>query len=343
MTFPIINSTVISNGIAVDLGSTASCYILEGALVGSTDDTPSGLANRAVYGTGNAHKVMLDGTAMAAGFAIHLGSTSTSHGSIVRIGETGRAFSLSSDAIMLEGYSNKVRNDGTIDGANGIHIADDDQSTGSQIINNALIEATDGYGIKHVGTSGIAIINHGRINAASFSVDCSITSGVVWIINDGTMNSNVLLGSGNDYYDGRDGRISNGTVIGNAGSDTLLGGKGADKLAGGIDADTLTGGKGADQFIFAEDTAIDIVTDFSRKQHDRINVNPIDAIAATEFIPDDFTFIGTRAFGTAAGELRYQIRHGDTIISCETTGDGKADTVIHLVGEFKLSASDFIL
>ena len=271
MTFPIINSTVISNGIAVDLGSTASCYILEGALVGSTDDTPSGLANRAVYGTGNAHKVMLDGTAMAAGFAIHLGSTSTSHGSIVRIGETGRAFSLSSDAIMLEGYSNKVRNDGTIDGANGIHIADDDQSTGSQIINNALIEATDGYGIKHVGTSGIAIINHGRINAASFSVDCSITSGVVWIINDGTMNSNVLLGSGNDYYDGRDGRISNGTVIGNAGSDTLLGGKGADKLAGGIDADTLTGGlgddrliggTGGDTFVFEDGFGHDVISDY---------------------------------------------------------------------------------
>ena len=57
---------------------------------------------------------------------------------------------------------------------------------------------------------------------------------------------------------------------------------------------------------------------------------------------DAFAFIGTGAF-TAAGQLRYSVIDGQTVIQADVNGDHVADLEIVLSGSHVLLASDFIL
>ena len=82
---------------------------------------------------------------------------------------------------------------------------------------------------------------------------------------DDTLNG----GNGNDYLNGGigldviNGDGGNDTLLGKIGTDTLNGGSGNDTLDGGVDDDILTGGSGTDQFIFANDSGSDRITDFN--------------------------------------------------------------------------------
>jgi hypothetical protein len=84
--------------------------------------------------------------------------------------------------------------------------------------------------------------------------------------------------------------------------------------------------------------AIDLVTDFSTAQRDRIDLRGIDADATTR-ANDAFDFIGAQGFSGTAGELRFagQILEGDT------NGDGLADFRIGLLNVDTLGASDILL
>ena len=61
---------------------------------------------------------------------------------------------------------------------------------------------------------------------------------------------------------------------GGAGNDTLMGGGGNDRLIGGAGNDYMTGGTGSDVFVFALDSGIDTITDFTRKQ-DKISISGV--------------------------------------------------------------------
>lgn len=138
------------------------------------------------------------------------------------------------------------------------------------------------------------------------------------------------------------------TVIGGDGNDLVFGGNGRDILDGGEGgADTLNGGEGADIFrfidgFFSGEQPADTIADFSRKQGDRIDVSGIDANTAAEG-EQSFRFIGTDAFSGSAGELRYAIRSGETLIQADTNGDGAADRQVVLTREIELTGADFIL
>ena len=90
--------------------------------------------------------------------------------------------------------------------------------------------------------------------------------------NHGKIFGQTKLGDGNDNFNGNGG--TSGHVFGEAGNDLLAGGATADRLHGGDDNDVLTGRLGADRFFF--DTAlnavtnVDMITDFSPAQHDKI-------------------------------------------------------------------------
>lgn len=147
-------------------------------------------------------------------------------------------------------------------------------------------------------------------------------------------------GSGNDKLYGGDG---NDTLLGGKGNDTLKGEAGNDILTGGLGKDTLTGGSGRDYFDFnsVKDSVKggnrDKITDFSRKQGDRIDLRDIDA--NTKKSGDQkFKFIGDDKFSKTAGELRFDKK----IVQGDTNGDGKADFEIH-VNVSKLAATDFFL
>ena len=159
----------------------------------------------------------------------------------------------------------------------------------------------------------------------------------------GDGNDKLWGDGGNDLLDGGDG---NDSLYGGIGNDVLIGGAGDDWLEGGAGADVLTGGAGKDIFMFRDGDsvpgAMDIITDFSRAQGDKIDLNMIDAKAGTP-ANDKFTFIGTADFHKVAGELNYKVVNGNAIVSGDMDGDGRADFILQVNNTSSLLATDFVL
>jgi Ca2+-binding RTX toxin-like protein len=162
-------------------------------------------------------------------------------------------------------------------------------------------------------------------------------------------------GGGNDQlFGGND----NDQLFGSTGDDELDGGAGNDLLFGGIGQDTMTGGLGADTFVIgtyhfspnAPDSTLDdpdYIMDFSHAQGDKIDLSGIDA---NENLSGNqsFSFIGSRDFTGAAGQLRYEIHdvkpgYHYTSIAGDLDGDGVADFQLNVAGKIDFLASDFIL
>jgi hypothetical protein len=92
----------------------------------------------------------------------------------------------------------------------------------------------------------------------------------------------------------------------------------------------------------ATSTGRDHITDFSQLQADILDLHAVDANANKQG-DQSFKFIEDTKFDKHSGELHYQFQSGDTIVSGDTNGDGKADFSIALDGEFALLKQDFIL
>lgn len=155
-------------------------------------------------------------------------------------------------------------------------------------------------------------------------------------------NDTLSGGSGADLmYGGADNDILNG----GADADTLYGEAGIDTLAGGSGRDMLYGGAGNDIFAFddgdsgATVATADRIMDFAAG--DRIDLSAIDAIVMDSTTP--FSFIGTGAFTSTAGQLRYQFVGAETYIYGDMNGDGLPDLVIRVQGNIALTAADFVL
>ena len=112
----------------------------------------------------------------------------------------------------------------------------------------------------------------------------------------------------------------------------------------------MTGGGGADRFLFrrvvdARPTGPnhDEILDFSRAEHDRIDLRPIDAKRGADG-NQKFSFIGDDAF-THAGQLRFEATaDGDFLVSGNTDRDLDADfAFVVRTGSEQLKAADFLL
>ncbi|NIJ19346.1 Ca2+-binding RTX toxin-like protein [Sphingomonas naasensis] len=149
------------------------------------------------------------------------------------------------------------------------------------------------------------------------------------------------------YEDSIYGLGGNDTISAAGGADFVDGGAGNDKITGGAGADILTGGAGADRFIYtatgdSQFGAMDVITDFSRSQTDRIDLSAIDARSTTTG-NQSFAFIGTAAFSHVAGQLRYEQHDGSTFVSADVNGDGAADFALQLNGSILLTTAEFVL
>lgn len=363
----VFGADSVTTGIRANLGASGSVYIAKGVNVASTDNY------RTILGTGSNHRVENYGNIFAIGISVDLtsGSPGQSDNRLVN-GEDGliRAYgNLNAAGVMIGGDAARVDNGGQIvsDGY-GLLIGGLDLSTQS-VVNNTGRILGDLSGITRFSsaTEKLVINNTGLIKGGSTAFDSSASTAAVDIVtNKGSMVGDVLLGGGNDTYDGRSGKIS-GKVYGQDGADKLLGGAGAetlnggtsndtisggsgnDRIEGGAGADTLTGGAGKDVFVFrlATDSTRaasgrDTTTDFSHTQGDRIDLRAIDA--STKVGGDQsFRFIDTQKFHKVAGELRYEKNGGDTYIHGDLNGDAVADFSIRLLPEISLKASDFLL
>ena len=109
------------------------------------------------------------------------------------------------------------------------------------------------------------------------------------------------------------------------------------------------GGGGADRFVLRQPEAApptagyDEILDFARSQHDRIDLQPIDARAGLAG-DQAFAFVGRQAF-TEAGQLRYEATaDGDFLVSGNTDRDLDAELAfIVRTGAEQLEAGDFLL
>lgn len=153
----------------------------------------------------------------------------------------------------------------------------------------------------------------------------------------GTELLSILL-SGNDSIQGSafDDKLfgfdGNDTVNGGARQDVLKGGNGADQLNGGFGNDFMSGnsgkdlsagGAGSDTFLFTTVNSAkgDTIADFSRSQHDVIS------------------FQGA---GLTFADLAFAHSGGNTQIEIDSNGDSSPDAILTLIGNYNLSASDFI-
>ncbi|MDR6292471.1 Ca2+-binding RTX toxin-like protein [Inquilinus ginsengisoli] len=159
----------------------------------------------------------------------------------------------------------------------------------------------------------------------------------------GTAQGDIVTGIENAY-----GGSGNDALIGSGGNDGLVGGAGNDVLNGGGGADTLIGGAGADRFTYGSvgqsqvGAGADRITDFSHAQGDRIDLAAVDANSIVTG-NQAFAFIGTTAFTHHAGEMRFAVSGGNTVVSGDVNGDGVADFNIVLTGAITLVAADFVL
>ncbi len=144
-----------------------------------------------------------------------------------------------------------------------------------------------------------------------------------------------------------DGGADNDKLYGEAGDDVLLGGDGNDYLYGGAGSDTLTGGAGKDFFVLQalSDSGVgaglrDVITDLDAT--DQLDLRAIDAntgVAADQA----FSFIGTGAFTSVAGQLRYEFDGVDTHVFGDVNGDGAADFEVLINGAHTLTTARFLL
>lgn len=141
-----------------------------------------------------------------------------------------------------------------------------------------------------------------------------------------------------------------GKIYGSAFADYFVGGEeqlgqgGDDLLMAGLDTLFMTGGAGKDTFAFRYPGYMNSpvhITDFLQVQDEILDVSGIDA-RATLRGDQVFKFIGTEAF-SKAGQLRYEVQDGNTVVQMDVSGDGAVDLSFVLNGVYALEASDFIL
>ncbi|WP_419895833.1 calcium-binding protein [Roseomonas sp. USHLN139] len=146
----------------------------------------------------------------------------------------------------------------------------------------------------------------------------------------GLDGNDTLVGwGGNDRLEGGAG---SDTLRGETGDDILIGGADNDTLIGGLGRDLLTGGSGADIFRYRSVAEIglleDRITDLAPE--DRIDLSPIDDLRFTE---GGFTGLAGQVIVLDAWQGRDL---GWTFLAIDADGDGQADAVLSMDGDFAL-------
>lgn len=140
---------------------------------------------------------------------------------------------------------------------------------------------------------------------------------------------------------GNVGAGSSTLILGSTGADKIVGKATNDIIHGDAGADTLTGGAGADVFVYdalddallgkTKTSPLDTITDFQAGT-DKLDLSGL----------GHMTLKGQSA-AVSAHAVNWYVSGGDTFVTGDVTGDGKADFIIQLKGSMALSGSDFLL
>lgn len=209
---------------------------------------------------------------------------------------------------------------------------------------NDQIDAGIGNDIVEGGAGADAITGGAGSDTAYYS---SSASGVTVNLAAGTASGGDAQG---DTLTGIEQLYGSGgadVLTGDASNNALWGGAGGDVLTGGVGADALKGGAGSDFFVYASvaDSTVaaagkDTIADFSTG--DRIDLSAIDADGNASNGNTAFTF-GTGNF-TGAGQLRVvDFGDGRQGVYLDINGDKNPDSIIAVLSDHALTASDFVL
>ena len=135
------------------------------------------------------------------------------------------------------------------------------------------------------------------------------------------------------------------TLIGGSGDQTISGGKGSDKIAGGAGNDTLNGGDGDDTFQINAASDITSGGTFSGGNGNDTLVITSNSISSLVFPASPVTFSSIETFdlsGGADGGVTVSIDGNDLSGISTFTGDGTADQLNIINGDFSLSSSQTI-
>ena len=386
MAINLITASITVAGTATIANADTLTIIAAGAVRVSTGS--SALANGAASDNCD---VRVDGTLIAEGSAVFLGSDGTTDSHSLTVGATGLLLANAGFGALVSGVNASVLNYGQIGSVSNTGVLMNGAT--ARLENFGAIYSTDSNAVALSGANPV-LRNFGSItanNAAATGIDLLITSGNLvenfgtisggfrsifgsvnadTIFNYGTLSGPVVLNAGADLFNGAGGRavsVSGGNdndiirgsffddtlagdagadrIIGRTGDDRLTGGSGADRLLGGGDDDLLngganndllSGGTGADQFQFSSALNIgtgalsDRITDF-KSGEDIIDLSLIGGLS----------FIGTAAFGSIAGQLRYDAASRQ--LQGDTDGNGVANFTLVLDGVASLTAGDLIL
>ena len=177
-------------------------------------------------------------------------------------------------SLEVSGSAASVINTGTIIGRVGIHAhAAGTNMQGLSVTNTGLIKGT-GIG----GSGGIAIIG----------ADLSANT----IINRGEIGGAIILGMGNDLYDGRGGTVT-GSIWLSGGNDTAFGGAGSEAFWLGEGINFVDGGDGIDTLHFHSPAYVElsITGEQQTSATSRDTIRNIENLVGSE--GDDF-FVGNR-------------------------------------------------
>lgn len=243
MALQVLDFTLYALGTPLDLGTTDSMLIGRNGIGMST----GGYA--AIKGSGSYHWVMVEGT-LAGASGIELGDNGSSDlGERVTVATTG-VVAGTGYGIILYAFHSSVTNYGLIEG-NSVGIYFGGIFDNSSRLENYGTVHSSAFGIYSIGSERLIILNTGTISGGT---DAIFGSGFADSVrNIGQLFGDVVLGSGDDLYDGR-----GGTVEG-----TILGGTGNDSFRVGAGIETIDGGAGIDTLDFRRGGAINVALDLS--------------------------------------------------------------------------------
>jgi Ca2+-binding RTX toxin-like protein len=243
-----------------------------------------------------------------------------------------------------------------IDGGNGKDTINGSAASDTIIggFGNDSMNGGDGDDTFLVGTSSgsdtfLGGSGHDRIvaTAANAVITISAMGGIEAIDGAGFANVRIAGTAGLDQMDFSAVTLTGIAAIqGGNGKDTITGSASDDTIVGGNGQDLMTGGAGADTFAFATTaessrTTPDTISDFVHGT-DRIDLSAIDGDGTAGSV-NMFNWIGSAAFTGTAGELRFALSGGNTLIMGDTNGDGVADIQIVLSGSVTVASGDFLL
>lgn len=281
------NAVLVNHGSVLATGSGGvGVSLVAGADYGFVFNDFGGVISAAngVYMGGAGHVVRNKGSIIGVG-AVGAGISYFGSGGGSQVYNDGYVFGRVTgiNAAPFSGDGGKIANRGTIESdRRGITIAAPAGQT-TEITNAGTIDGRDSSIAAFAGA--FSLVNTGRLFG---DIDAVAAGQKDTVVNRGQIAGSILLGSGNDRFDGRGG--TSGTVFGEAGNDKLTGGNANDVLSGGAGKDALAGGAGRDRFVF--DAALSAAT----------NVDTVAgfAVNADRIVLDGEIFTAAGAPGTLA-------------------------------------------